>query len=182
MNDIGPLLEKEIPRLRRYALALTRNASRADDLVQDTLCRAIARQHHWQWGTNLRAWLFTLMHHQNVNAIRRRVREGIPVEVDDTRLLPIAPNDPTAALALRDLDRALARIAESQRRVLLLIGLEGFSYQEAATILDLPIGTIRSRLSRGRASLRTLLDRSAEIEAATARTFEPAAPARVSIN
>jgi RNA polymerase sigma-70 factor (ECF subfamily) len=182
MNDIGPLLEKEIPRLRRYALALTRDAPRADDLVQDTLCRAIARQDRWQWGTNLRAWLFTLMHHENINAIRRGVRQGIAVEADDTWPFLAAPDDPTAALALRDLDRALARISEDQRRVILLIGLEGFSYQEAATILDLPIGTIRSRLSRGRASLRTLLHRNEEIEAATARTVEPATPARVSIN
>src|SRR5271170_4472615 len=70
MNDFNLLLEKEIPRLRRYAFALTRNVSRADDLVQDTLVRAIAKQHYWQDGTNLRAWLFTIMHNQNVNVVR----------------------------------------------------------------------------------------------------------------
>ena len=79
MNDFGRLLEKEIPRLRRYARALTRDVSRADDLVQDTLVRAIARQHHWQCGTDLHAWLFTIMHNQNVNGIRHSVREGIAV-------------------------------------------------------------------------------------------------------
>ena len=77
MNEFGPLLEKEIPRLRRYAFALTRNMSRADDLVQDTLVRAMAKQRCWQWGTNLRAWLFTLMHNQNVNVVRRSAREGM---------------------------------------------------------------------------------------------------------
>jgi len=76
MNDFGRLLEKEIPRLRCYAFALTRNMSRADDLVQDTLVRAIAKQHFWQCGTNLRAWLFTLMHNQNADGIHRSVREG----------------------------------------------------------------------------------------------------------
>src|SRR5690349_6279755 len=74
MNEFGRLLEKEILRLRRYAFALTRNMTRADDLVQDTLVRAIAKQRGWQCGTNLRAWLFTLMHNQNVNGVRRSAR------------------------------------------------------------------------------------------------------------
>ena len=129
MNEFGRLLESEIPRLRRYAFALTRNMSRADDLVQDTLVRAIAKQRCWQCGTNLRAWLFTIMHNQNVNGVRRSAREGIIVEVDDTWPFLIAPTDPTAALSLRDLDRALARISEQQRQVILLIGLEGISYE-----------------------------------------------------
>ena len=158
MNEFGRLLEKEIPRLRRYAFALTRNMSRADDLVQDTLVRAIAKQRCWQWGTNLRAWLFTLMHNQNVNGVRRSAREGA-VEFDDKWPFPIAATDPAAGLSLRDLDRALARIPQERRQVILLIGLEDMSYKEAATILDVPIGTIRSRLSRGRESLRILMDR-----------------------
>jgi RNA polymerase sigma-70 factor, ECF subfamily len=166
MNNFGRLLEKEIPRLRRYAFALTRNMSRADDLVQDTLVRAIAKQCYWQWGTNLRAWLFTITHQQNADIVRRSVREGSVVAVDDTWPFLIAPTDPTGALSLRDLDRALARISEAQRQVILLIGLEGISYKEAATTLDVPIGTIRSRLSRGRESLRTLMDRRDGTEAA----------------
>ena len=158
MNEFGRLLEKEIPRLRRYAFALTRNVSRADDLVQDTLVRAIAKQSFWQSGTNLRAWLFTVMHNLNVNGVRRRVREGTAVNLDDEWPFPIAATDPTGGLSLRDLDRALVRISEQQRQVILLIGLEGFSYHEAAKMLNVPIGTIRSRLSRGRQSLRTLMD------------------------
>jgi DNA-directed RNA polymerase specialized sigma24 family protein len=107
------------------------------------------------------------MHNQNVNSVRRRAREGITVEVDDTwPVLAVATDDPTAALALRDLDRALAEITEERHRVILLIGLEGTSYEEAATILDVPIGTVRSRLSRGRESLRTLMDRRDGTEAA----------------
>jgi RNA polymerase sigma-70 factor (ECF subfamily) len=178
MNDFDQLLEKEIPRMRRYARALTRDLSRADDLVQDTLVRAITRQHHWQCGTNLRAWLFTVMHNQNVNGIRRSVREGIAVEFDEKWPFPTAATDPTGGLSLRDLDRALARICEQQRQVILLIGLEGVSYEEAATILDVPIGTIRSRLSRGRESLRTLMGRRHGTEAESGAAFTSAVPQR----
>jgi RNA polymerase sigma-70 factor, ECF subfamily len=179
MNEFGRLLEKEIPRLRRYAFALTRNMSRADDLVQDTLVRAIAKQRGWQCGTNLRAWLFTLMHNQNVNGVRRSTREGA-VEFDDTWPFPTAATDPAAGLSLRDLDRALAQIPEERRQVILLIGLEDISYKEAATILDVPIGTIRSRLSRGRESLRILMDRTHATEPVNraAITSAPSKPKR----
>ncbi len=165
MNEFGQLLEKEIPRLRRYARALTRDGARADDLVQDTLARAIAKQHRWQCGTNLRAWLFTIMHNQNVNVVRASVREGIAVSADEASLYLVARSNPTGALSLRDLDRALARIPAEQRRVILLIGLEGITYEEAAAILDVPIGTIRSRLSRGRELLRKLMDWRNDAEA-----------------
>ena len=105
MNDFGRLFEKEIPRLRRYARALTHDVSRADDLVQDTLVRAIAKQHRWECGTNLRACLFTLMHNLNVNGVRRNVREGTTGQVDNNWPSPIAATDPTGGLSLRDLDR-----------------------------------------------------------------------------
>ena len=146
----------------------TRDVSPADDLVQDTLIRAIVQQHRWQCGTDLRAWIFTLMHNQNVNGVRRRVREGIAVEFDDKWPSPTAATDPTGRLLLRDLDRALARISDEQRRVILLIGLEGTSYEEAAMILDVPVGTIRSRVFRGRESLRKLTDRG-DLKAASRR-------------
>jgi RNA polymerase sigma-70 factor, ECF subfamily len=171
MNDFGGLLEKEIPHLRRYARALTRDVSRADDLVQETLVRAIAKQHFWRWGSNLRAWLFTIMYHQNADLVRRSVREGRAAEIDDIVALPgtrpfgTAATDPVWRLSVRDLDRALARIREEQRQVILLIALESISYEEAATILDVPVGTIRSRLSRGRTALRMLMDRKGGIEA-----------------
>jgi RNA polymerase sigma-70 factor, ECF subfamily len=99
MNEFGRLLEKEIPRLRRYARALTRDLSRADDLVQDTLVRAMAKQRSWQWGTNLRAWLFTIMHNQNVNGVRRSALEGIAVGFDDKWPFPTAATDPAAGLS-----------------------------------------------------------------------------------
>jgi RNA polymerase sigma-70 factor (ECF subfamily) len=98
------------------------------------------------------------MHNQNVNVVRASVRQGVAVAVDEASPYLVARSDPTGALSLRDFDRALARIPAEQRRVILLIGLEGITYEEAAAILDVPIGTIRSRLSRGRESLRKLID------------------------
>jgi RNA polymerase sigma-70 factor, ECF subfamily len=158
MSDFARLLETEIPRLRRYARALTRDAARADDLVQSCLVRAISKGHLWRPGTDLRAWLFTILHNQNVNEVRRSVREGITVAIEDVvQNLTIGPNA-GASLQLRDLERAINILPEEQRQVILLVGLEGMRYEEVAVVLDIPIGTVRSRLSRGRETLRQLMD------------------------
>jgi RNA polymerase sigma-70 factor, ECF subfamily len=158
MTEFRDMLEHEIPRLRRYARALARDASRADDLVQSCLARALAKSHLWQPGTDLRAWLFTILHNQHVNDVRRAVREGISVPVDDMAPMLAAPATQGASLRLRDLDRALNRLPEEQRQVLLLVGLEGMRYEEVARVLSVPVGTVRSRLSRGRDMLRVLMD------------------------
>jgi RNA polymerase sigma-70 factor (ECF subfamily) len=158
MENFGRLLEKEIPRLRRYARALTRDPTRADDLVQSCLVRALAKSHLWQPGTDLRAWLFTILHNQHVNDVRRSVREGITVPVEDVAPMLTVQSTQGASLQLRDLDRALARLPEEQRQVLLLVGLEGMRYEEVAAVLEVPVGTVRSRLSRGRDTLRRLMD------------------------
>jgi len=158
MNDFHRRLEEEIPRLRRYARALTRNSVRADDLVQDTLARALRKEHLWQPGTDLRAWLFTILHNQNVNEVRRAAREVAAVDVTDCSAALTATTDPTASRQLLELERALAQLPEEQRQVILLVGLEGMSYEEAAEVLDVPVGTIRSRLSRGPDALRQLMD------------------------
>jgi RNA polymerase sigma-70 factor, ECF subfamily len=162
MDEFGSLLESEIPRLRRYARALTRDANRADDLVQSCLVRALAKSHLWQPGTDLRAWLFTILHNQHVNDVRRSVREGINVPVEDVAPVLTVQSTQGASLQLRDLDRALERLPEEQRQVLLLVGLEGMRYEEVAVVLDVPVGTVRSRLSRGRDMLRRLMDMKAE--------------------
>src|SRR6202171_5296892 len=164
--DIYRNIEAEIPRLRRYARALARDVAAADDLVQDCLARALGKIHLWQEGTDLRAWLFTILHNQYVNQVRRSVREGAAVGLSETEpLLTRAPHQGNR-LELRDLERAITKLPEEQRSVILLVGLEGMRYEEVAEILDVPVGTVRSRLSRGREALRRLMgivpDRQAE--------------------
>jgi RNA polymerase sigma-70 factor (ECF subfamily) len=170
MSDFHSRIEEQIPRLRRYARALTRDTHRADDLVQETLARALAKQHLWQVGTNLRAWLFTLMHNQHVNDVRRSNREGGNIDVAEMASVLVAVTDPTASRQLRELERAVARLPLEQREAILLVGLEGMRYDEAAAVLRVPIGTVRSRLSRGRDSLRKLMgiEDSARVSAAPA--------------
>ena len=165
MSDFARLLEAEIPRLRRYARALTRDVSRADDLVQSCLTRAVAKQHLWQPGTDLRAWLFTILHNQHVNDVRRSVREGINVAVEEMAPVLTVQSNAIAALQLRDLERAIGQLPQEQRQVILLVGLEGMRYEEVAAILGVPVGTVRSRLSRGRDQLRRLMDMADEIPA-----------------
>ena len=158
MSEFESLVEQEIPRLRRYARALTHNAERADDLVQETLVRAISKRHLWQMGTDLRAWLFTIMHNQNVNFVRRAMRDGTVIDIEQLSTSLVATSDPAASRQMRELERALGCLSEDQRAVILLVGLEGMSYKAAAQILNVPVGTVRSRLSRGRDELRRLLD------------------------
>ena len=179
MADIHRSIEAEIPRLRRYARALTRDVVAADDLVQDCLARALGKLHLWQEGTDLRAWLFTILHNQYVNQVRRAVREGAAVALSETEPMLTRAPDQGKRLELRDLERAIAKLPEEQRSVILLVGLEGMRYEEVAEILDVPVGTVRSRLSRGREALRRLMgivpDRAAE-----AMMAEPAALRRAS--
>src|SRR5437868_10866628 len=156
MSDFAGMLEIQIPRLRRYARALTRDFFRADDLVQSCLTRAVAKQHLWQYGTDLRAWLFTILHNQHVNDVRRSIREGTLVELADAPQLTVQSNA-IPALQLRDLETALGKLAPEQRQVILLVGLEGMAYDEVAAVLKVPVGTVRSRLSRGRDQLRRLM-------------------------
>jgi RNA polymerase sigma-70 factor (ECF subfamily) len=157
MADIYRRIEEEIPRLRRYARALTRDVTAADDLVQDCLARALSKVHLWQEGTDLRAWLFTILHNQYVNHVRRAVREGTAVGLSESEPSLTSQPNQNKRLELRDLERAIAKLPEEQRAVLLLVGLEGMRYEEVAVVLDVPVGTIRSRLSRGREMLRQLM-------------------------
>ena len=149
-----PDLIEHLPRLRRYARALTGDVNRADDLVQDTLERALAKLDLWQPGSDLRAWLFTLMHNLFVNQIRvRRPQETV---MEDALDEPVSGGQ-MEALAARDIHAALARLPEEQREVLLLVGLEQFGYAEAAQVLGVPTGTVMSRLSRARERMRQML-------------------------
>jgi RNA polymerase sigma-70 factor (ECF subfamily) len=149
-------IEALIPRLRRYARTLTRDAVAADDLVQDCLTRALGRIHLWEPGTDLRAWLFTILHHQHVSLARRDARRHASIELQKPHWRPALAPDQTGRLELRDLERAMAKLPEEQRSAILLVGLDGLGYDEAASVVDLPVGTIRSRVSRGREALRAM--------------------------
>ena len=152
MDEAQRLIEL-IPRLRRYARALVGERAGADDLVQDTLERAWAKLHLYRRGTDLRAWLFTVMHNVHVNRVRA-TRLVDPLEDEMPELTQRAQTD---ALELRDLDRAIARLPADQRAVLLLVTLEEMSYDEVARTLGIPIGTVMSRLSRAREKLRAMM-------------------------
>lgn len=155
--DIHQDIAAAIPYLRRYARALARDVVAADDLVQECLVRALAKLHLWQEGTNLRAWLVTILHNQHVNNIRRTMRSGRTVELSDAEPLLSRPADQDKRLELRDFERALAQLPEVQRTLIILVGLEGMPYQEAGALLGMPVGTVRSRISRGRDALRRLM-------------------------
>ena len=150
-----------IPRLRRYARALTGERFLADDLVQDTLERALAKFSLWRSTGRLESWLLTLMHNIFINQIRSRASRPPETLLDDTTVEPVVRGAQSDRLELRDLDNALNALPPEQREVLLLVTLEELSYEETARILDLPVGTVMSRLSRARDRLRQLLDGSA---------------------
>jgi RNA polymerase sigma-70 factor (ECF subfamily) len=154
MSDAQSLIEL-IPRLRRYARALVGDRYAADDLVQDTVERAINNRHLWRPGSDLRAWLFAIMHNVFVNQLRSR-RAHPEEALDDDALPAVAPVD-GAQLEIRDLQTALALLPPEQRAVVLLVGLEQLTYAEASETLGIPIGTVMSRLFRGRERLRATL-------------------------
>jgi RNA polymerase sigma factor (sigma-70 family) len=156
--DRRPLVE-QIPALRRYARALTGDAWAADDLVQDTLERACAKWRLWLAGSDLRAWLFSIMHNLHVDQIRQRVRQGGLSQATDWTELEQEPAAPDAALdGALDLQRCLLRLPPEQREVLLLVTLEDLGYAEVARITRVPVGTVMSRLSRARHRLQALLE------------------------
>ncbi len=155
-DDSSALLEPQIPALRRYAYVLVRDRDAADDLVQDTLERALSRWYLRRADGDLRAWLFTLQRNLYIDTYRRRGRRGNEVDLDATTLATPATQD--HALEVNDVLGALDQLPEEQKSVLLLIGVEDFSYEEAARIAGIPLGTVMSRLSRARQRLRTILD------------------------
>ena len=144
-----------IPRLRRYARVLVGDRGAADDLVQDTLERALTKFHLWRPGTDLRAWLFTIMHNVHVNRVRGR-REYSVLE-DEAAELPAHPAQESILLG-RDLERAVASLPLEQREILLLVALEDMSYDQVARTFGIPVGTVMSRLSRAREKVRAHME------------------------
>lgn len=154
MDDTAILTE--LPRLRRYARAMVGDRAAADDLVQDTLERAWSRFAQWRPGSDLRAWLFGIMHNLRVDQLRRPGLKTLPMDEEEFEVPTRATQ--TDRLEVGDLEAALARLPEEQRAVLLLVALEEMSYDEVAATLGIPVGTVMSRLSRGRERLRLILE------------------------
>lgn len=152
-----PIID-QIPALRRYARGLTGDAWAADDLVQDTLERACNKWRLWAAGSDLRAWLFTLMHNLFLNQMRHASRQAqsTAVNIDDVAHELTAADDQLGPVL--DLQRCLLRLPQEQRMVLLLVSVEDMSYADVAKITAVPIGTVMSRLSRARSRLQELLD------------------------
>lgn len=164
MADLMDDIADQVPALRRYALALTQDRDRADDLVQDCLERAIRKRRLWRPSGSLKSWLFKVMVNVNRNQVRRSdfARNSLPIEEvrDPARLSEQAPQ--VDRIALGQTADALARLPEDQKEVLTLVVLEGVSYREAAEILNIPQGTVMSRLSRARQNLTRLTEEGAE--------------------
>ena len=148
-----------VPRLTRYARVLTHDTAAAEDLVQDCLASALRKIHMWEPGTDLRAWLFTILHHHHINRLRRDARHRASIDLQNAYQNFTAAPDQDVRLELHDVERALAQLPEQQRSLILVIGLEGMAYEDAASALNVPLGTVRSRISRGRQKLRSLTER-----------------------
>ena len=157
MSDTEQLIAEQIPRLRRYARALLGDPVKSDDLVQDTLVRALSRSHLWQPGTDIRAWMFTILHNIHVNNQRQRYARTEHQELIDDQPEMATPPSQEHNREVRDLARALNLLPEAQRQVVLLVGLEGMNYKRVAAVLEIPVGTVMSRLHRGREALRRLM-------------------------
>ncbi|EKF40981.1 sigma-70 family RNA polymerase sigma factor [Nitratireductor indicus] len=151
-------MEACVPALRRYARALTHDRDRADDLVQDCLERAIRKSSLWRPTGPLRAWLFRILLNLHRNEIRRDRRTPAAFPIDALPLEPPSPAAQTDRLALADTARAMQKLSIEQREALLLVALEGMSYAEAAGVLDIPVGTLMSRVGRARENLRSLTE------------------------
>ena len=153
MSGFRDEIQATIPALRRYARALTREPEAADDLVQDTLVRALRSEHLFHGG-DIRSWLFTILTNLNRNRLRSLARRPALLPIEETD----APDASGPEGGGRDIERALATLVEDQRAVLLLVVLEGLSYREVAEVQGVPIGTVMSRLARARAQIRAYLD------------------------
>ena len=150
-----------IPSLRAFAVSLAKNADKADDLVQETLVKAWDKQSSFQPGTNLKAWLFTILRNEFYSQMRKRGREVQDSDGTITGRLAVHPGQ-DGSLDLDDFRKALEKLPEDQREAIVLIGASGFSYEEAAEICDCAVGTIKSRVSRARTRLQEILNVSGE--------------------
>jgi RNA polymerase sigma-70 factor (ECF subfamily) len=167
-------IASEIPMLRRYARYLSRNADQADDLVQESLLRAIARIDSWEPGTNLQAWLIVILRNIFLNECRRAKRERMSLEELQSAKIPQMPASQEAGLRLAELEKAFVSLSNDHQEVLKLVVLEGKTYEQSAEILNVTMGTIKSRLSRARTRLGEIMDGDAPKPEANAKVLEAA--------
>jgi RNA polymerase sigma-70 factor (ECF subfamily) len=158
VEEIASLIEPLIPGLRRYAWALLRDDEAADDLVQDTLERAIGRWSQRRQDGDLKAWLFAIERNLFLNGVRQRKRRGPHVGAEALENVPAFEGDPDGSVRMDDIITGLDALPEEQRSVLLLVGVEDLSYEQAAQALDIPLGTVMSRLSRARKKMRQFIE------------------------
>lgn len=155
-NEVYSQIEEHMPSIRRYAHALERNPHAAEDLVQDCIERALTRHEQFQPGTNLRTWMFTIMHNLQCDRKRRDTRRGVHVPLEEWSDGASTPGRQTDNLEIRDFRRAFEKLDRRDQQIMILIGMEGFSYEEAGETLDIKVGTVKSRLFRARERLRTI--------------------------
>jgi RNA polymerase sigma-70 factor (ECF subfamily) len=169
-----------IPHLRAFARFVTQNGDQANDLVQDTIVRALRAQHQYQPGTNFKAWTFTILRNLHVNNLRRRHVKTESIEDGALDIYAVSP-DQHAKLEFQELRRALTKLSREHREVLILVGASGFQYEEAAVICKCAVGTIKSRLSRARNELYKLLLGEENVTVARGNGGEPGErPRRIS--
>jgi len=174
-NPLIVSLTEQIPHLRRYAMVLCRHRDQADDLVQEALLRAIDHLDQFRVGTNLRAWLFTILRNAHLNNCRRNQRYGVTsIDERPAAFEQPSPSAQADVVALKQLVRCLLNIPAEQREALLLVVVEGMTYEEAAEVMEVPIGTIRSRVSRARRALLHLFAPSDQDEINLEKVLEPA--------
>ncbi|KZD03356.1 sigma-70 family RNA polymerase sigma factor [Oceanibaculum pacificum] len=157
MEALGDTLTGHVKGLRRYAIALTGDPIDADDLVQESVARVLAKIEEGAEVRNLRTYLFSTLHNLRMDQLSRKRITGIQVPLEDVAAKLSSPANQQARLLGQDMADSLAKLPEQQREILLLIGLEGASYQDAADILEIPLGTVMSRVSRARETLRRLM-------------------------
>jgi RNA polymerase sigma-70 factor (ECF subfamily) len=172
MNQVYAEIVEVLPDLRRYALTLNRNPTAADDLIQDCVLRALVKCHLFNAGSNLRAWLFTIMHNVHISSVRRGKHIELPIDPDLAAARLWTKPAQEEALLMKALFKAMQDIPEAQRNVVLMVGVEGLSYEAIAERLQVRVGTVKSRASRGRDALRKALHGKDAYEAATVGGFD----------
>jgi len=177
VDETSWLIAREIPRLRRYALSLANDPETADDLVQDTLERAIRKRGQWRRRGAIRSWLYRILYNVYVNKCAANAKHNGDVGLDDAPPL-WARAGQEDRVHCRDITEAMQRLPHDQRAAIALTAVEGLAYDEAAEALDIPIGTLRSRLSRGREALRMMCPEHESSEQRPAREMPSRPPLR----